>query len=72
MWDEADKKNKISAMMRVTGFPVAITASLLAKGVFKEKGIVAPEDAFTGDIYKKFMTELEKRDIRILEIVRET
>jgi saccharopine dehydrogenase-like NADP-dependent oxidoreductase len=71
MWDEADKKNKISSMMRVTGFPVAIAARLLAKGIFKEKGIVAPEDAFYGKIYKDFMSELEKRDIRILELIRE-
>jgi saccharopine dehydrogenase-like NADP-dependent oxidoreductase len=71
MWDEADRKNKISSMMRVTGFPVAIAARLLAKGIFKEKGIVAPEDAFYGKIYKDFMSELEKRDIRILELIRE-
>jgi saccharopine dehydrogenase-like NADP-dependent oxidoreductase len=71
MWDEADKKNKISSMMRVTGFPVAIAARMLAKGIFKEKGIVAPEDAFYGKIYKDFVSELEKRDIRILELIRE-
>lgn len=71
LWDEADKKNKISSMMRVTGYPVAITARMLAKGLIKEKGIVAPEDAFYGKVYKEFMAELEKRDIRILEIVRE-
>ncbi len=71
MWDEADKKNKISSMMRVTGFPVAIAARTLAKGVIKEKGIVAPEDAFYGKIYQDFMSELEKRDIRILELIRE-
>jgi lysine 6-dehydrogenase len=71
MWDEADKKNNISSMMRVTGFPVAITARLLAKGIIKEKGIVAPEDAFYGKIYQDFMDELEKRNIRILELIRE-
>jgi len=71
MWDEADKKNKLSSMMRVTGFPVAITARMLAKGLIKEKGIVAPEDAFYGKVYEEFMDELGKRDIRILELVRE-
>lgn len=71
LWDEADKENKISSMMRVTGFPVAITARMLAKGLIKEKGIVAPEDAFYGAVYTQFMAELDKRQIRILEVVKE-
>ena len=71
LWDEADKENKISSMMRVTGFPVAITARMLAKGLIKEKGIVAPEDAFYGALYTQFMAELDKRQIRILEVVKE-
>lgn len=71
LWDEADKENKISSMMRVTGFPVAITARMLAKGQIREKGIVAPEDAFYGPIYGQFLAELEKRKIRVLEVVKE-
>jgi saccharopine dehydrogenase-like NADP-dependent oxidoreductase len=69
MWDEADRKNNLSSMMRVTGFPVAITAKWLAQGKIKQKGIVAPEDAFKGKLYEEFMKELEKRDIHIKEIV---
>jgi len=68
MWDEADVKNGISSMMRVTGFPVAIAARLLAKGEIKEKGIVAPEDCIEGKLYEKFLGELNKRDITILEV----
>jgi lysine 6-dehydrogenase len=71
LWDEADPRNKISSMMRVTGFPVAITARMLARGIFPQKGIVAPEDAFSGTTCGHLMDELEKRDIRILELVRE-
>jgi len=67
MWDEADKKNGISSMMRVTGFPVAITAKLLLEGRIKEKGIVPPEDCIYGPLYKRFIKELEKRNINILE-----
>jgi saccharopine dehydrogenase-like NADP-dependent oxidoreductase len=67
MWDEADTKNDISSMMRVTGFPVAITAKILLKGKIKEKGIVAPEDCITGELYNEFMGELKKRNINILE-----
>ena len=68
MWDEADTKNGISSMMRVTGYPMAITARMIGKGEIKEKGIVAPEDAVTPELYKKFMEELKKRNIEIKEI----
>lgn len=68
MWDEADTKNNISAMMRVTGFPMAITARLIAKGEIKEKGIVAPEDGIKEGLYKKFIEELKRRNINILEV----
>jgi len=67
MWDEADTKNNISSMMRVTGFPMAITAKLMLKGEIKEKGIVAPEDGIKGELYNKFIEELKKRNINILE-----
>ena len=69
MWDEPDKKNNISSMMRVTGYPMAITARMVGKGEIKEKGIVAPEDAVTPDLYKKFVEELKKRNIEILEVM---
>ena len=67
MWDEPKDKD-ISAMMRVTGFPMAITAKFMLQGLIKEKGIVAPEDAINGELYDKFMEELKKRDINILEV----
>lgn len=71
MWDEADTTNGISSMMRVTGFPVAIAARLLAGGRIAERGIVPPEDAIVGDLYRWFLAELERRDIRIAEVVSE-
>jgi len=69
LWDEADKANGISSMMRVTGFPVAIAARMLAKGLIKQRGIVPPEDAITGPLYTWFLAELEERNIRIEEVV---
>jgi len=71
LWDEADKANGISSMMRVTGFPVAIAARMLAKGTVKQPGIVPPEDAITGPLYTWFIAELGKRNIRIEESVTE-
>jgi saccharopine dehydrogenase-like NADP-dependent oxidoreductase len=67
MWDEADRENGISSMMRVTGFPVAITVKLMLEGLITEKGIVPPEDCITGEVYTRFMEELKKRNINILE-----
>jgi saccharopine dehydrogenase-like NADP-dependent oxidoreductase len=68
MWDEADKKNGISSMARVTGFPCAITAKFLLTKEIKEKGIVPPEDCIKGALYDKFMEELKKRNINISEV----
>lgn len=67
MWDEADTANNMSSMMRATGFPLAISAAMIAKGKIKEKGIVAPEDGIVGDLYKEFLAELKKRNIEIKE-----
>jgi saccharopine dehydrogenase-like NADP-dependent oxidoreductase len=67
MWDAADKKNNISSMMRVTGFPVAIAARMVAKGQISQKGIVAPEDAIGSGLYPAFIKELGKRNIKIVE-----
>ncbi len=68
MWDEADTHNDISSMMRVTGYSMAIIARMIGRGEIKEKGIVAPEDAVTPELYKKFLKELKKRDIEIKEV----
>jgi len=68
MWDEADKDNGISSMMRVTGFPVAITAKLIMEGLIQEKGIVPPEDCMKGKVYDRFIEELKNRSINILEV----
>ncbi len=67
MWEESDSKNEISAMARVTGFPAAISAILIGKGEITKKGIVAPEDGIEGHLYQKFMDELIKRDITVIE-----
>lgn len=70
MWDEADTKNNMSSMMRATGFPMAITANMMAKGKIKETGIVAPEDGIKGSLYEEFIAELKKRNITILEEIQ--
>lgn len=71
MWDTPVKGVDISAMGRVTGFPTAIGAVFIGKGLIKEKGCVPPEDAIYGETYKLFLDELKKRDINILETIEE-
>ncbi len=69
LWDEADTENGISSMARVTGFSAAIGALFIGRGLIKAKGIVPPEDCFGGDVFRRFVEELKKRDIHILEEV---
>ncbi|HEM61881.1 MAG TPA: SDR family NAD(P)-dependent oxidoreductase [Chloroflexi bacterium] len=71
MWDEADTEVGFSSMQRVTGFPCAIAARLIGRGLIDQKGIVPPEDCIQGDVYDEFMAELAKRDIDILEELTE-
>jgi lysine 6-dehydrogenase len=68
MWEEADRASGLSAMARVTGFPAAIGAKLLAQGEIEAKGIVAPEECILGPIYERFMEQLEAREIIIKEV----
>jgi lysine 6-dehydrogenase len=67
MWEEADRKNRISAMARVTGYPSAIGALMIGRGEITARGIVPPEDAVGTELYPRFMEELKKRNITILE-----
>lgn len=68
MWEEADTENGISAMGRVTGFPAAIAAKLIGRGEIEKRGIVAPEDAIEGRVYRHFMEELTEKNITVLEV----
>jgi lysine 6-dehydrogenase len=67
MWDEAGAESEFSSMQRVTGFPCAIAARFIARGLIDQKGIVPPEDCIQGEVYDEFMAELAKRNIDILE-----
>jgi saccharopine dehydrogenase-like NADP-dependent oxidoreductase len=70
LWDEADTKNGISAMARVTGFSAAIGALLIGRGAITSRGIVPPEDGIKAELYPMFMDELKRRNIKVLEISR--
>ena len=65
MWDEEDKVNNITSMARVTGFSASIAGMMLAANAITQRGIVAPEEVISGELYDKFLKELGKRNIKI-------
>ncbi|NYT02412.1 MAG: saccharopine dehydrogenase [Methanosarcinales archaeon] len=71
MWLDSDRERGISAMARVTGFSAAVGAMLLGRGLIREKGILAPEDAIAGRLYREFMQELSRRGVEVEEIQEE-
>jgi len=68
LWDEADRVNGISSMARVTGFTAAIGARLVGERKIATPGIVAPEDAFNGDLYPQLISALADRQILVREV----
>jgi len=60
MIDWFDNKTSLSAMMRTTGFPVAITADFLEKGIINTSGVYCPEEIIPPAL---MFEELEKRNI---------
>lgn len=61
----ADKKNKLTAMMRTTAFPAAIILQMLMEGKIKERGVLKQESSIPGF---EFIVELEKRRIYLNEV----
>lgn len=60
MIDWFDFDTKLSAMMRTTGFPVAITADFIAKEIITTPGVFCPEEIIPPAL---MFEELEKRDV---------
>jgi lysine 6-dehydrogenase len=65
MWEKAN--DEFSAMARVTSYPAAIGAKLIALGKVDLTGIRAPEECILGENYAWFLEELEKKSITIKE-----
>jgi lysine 6-dehydrogenase len=65
MWEQP--AGEFSGMARVTGYPAAIGAKLVASGRIDLKGIRAPEECVVGKEYDWFIGELKKKDITIKE-----
>ena len=66
--DLYDFENDISAMARTTAFPCSIVAQMIARGEFKETGVVHPvKIGWDEELSKKFLAELARRRINITE-----
>lgn len=60
--DYYDTKHDITAMMRMTGYPVSITAQMIENGSITARGVFCPEEIVPP---LKFFQELKKRDITL-------
>jgi lysine 6-dehydrogenase len=49
--DYYDAKNHITAMMRTTGYSLAVTALMQADGRVTEKGVHTPDEAIPAEAY---------------------
>ena len=68
MLDKYDQKHGITAMARTTAYPMSIVAQLMLKGIIKQKGVIPPEKlGMEKEVVQEFLSELKKRDIKIIE-----
>ena len=60
--DYYDPEHNITAMMRTTGYSLAITSLMQADGRVTKKGVFTPDEAMPADPY---MQELSRHEIHI-------
>jgi len=66
--DRYDKKSKVTAMSRTTGYTTSCVAQLLAKKLIKEKGVIPPEKLGGNEnLFKKLIGMLKKRGVQVKE-----
>jgi lysine 6-dehydrogenase len=62
--DRYDEKHNVSAMMRTTGYSLAITGLMQVRGQVQPPGVHTPDECVNAELY---MSELRKRGIDIKE-----
>ena len=62
MLDRYDAENHITAMMRTTGYSLAVTAVMQVDGRIREKGVRTPDEAVPPDEY---IREMGRRGVEI-------
>jgi len=63
--DHKDTERNISAMMRTTGYSLAITGLMQADGRVKAKGVLTPDEAMP---FQSYVDELAARGVQIREL----
>ena len=63
--DHKDTARNISAMMRTTGYSLAITGLMQADGRVTRKGVLTPDEAMP---FQPYVDELAKRGVMIREL----
>ncbi|MFN8581312.1 MAG: saccharopine dehydrogenase C-terminal domain-containing protein [Gemmatimonadaceae bacterium] len=63
--DKADEARGISAMMRTTGYSLAITGLMQVRGQVRAKGVCTPDETMPG---AEYIGELRKRGIALTDI----
>jgi len=63
--DRYDEAHGVSAMMRTTGYSLAITGLMQVRGQVKPAGVHTPDECMPADAY---INELRKRGIDIKEL----
>jgi len=63
--DYADEKAGVSAMMRTTGYSLAITGLMQVDGRISAKGAHTPDEAVP---FRPYVDELKKRGVEIREV----
>jgi len=65
MVDYYSEKERTTSMARTTAYTGAIAAIMLAKKQITKKGVVPPETAFAGPLFKDLIHQLAERDVKI-------
>ena len=63
--DFYDEKDRITSMARTTGYTCSIVARFVASEAIKGKGVLTPEEAIKGRLFKELLKELKTRSINI-------
>jgi lysine 6-dehydrogenase len=63
--DRYDEAHGVSAMMRTTGYSLAITGLMQVRGQVKPAGVHTPDECIPADTY---IAELRKRGVSIKEL----
>jgi len=68
--DYCDEERGVTAMARTTAYPASIIAQFMLKKAVKGEGVIPPEEiGMDSRLFQMFLSELEKREIRVAEEV---